>query len=341
MKRQMGHPDVGALANFRAGLVRGIRGRQMAAHVARCEPCAQLSDQLSTVTWALASVPAPSLPDAVEQRIGAAIAAEAAARQAASLTAGSRADPSAAASRVPVSPAPAGPAPAGPSATEPRRARPRFPHRAPGPAGPRWRLSPVRMLVPVAACLLLAGLGYLLSVPRTSGVPSSAGSARMPSVSAPGKGSVSRGPRRAITIGPALGGHGAAFLVTVSSIRYQKSTLRAQVSSQLALQALASPNVGPSPVITSTSGSGSNGNSPVNQVGGASQPSTTLTPSKSLVGCVMRLTGHVTPTLVQQATYQAEPVYVIAVRDQAWVVHLSCTAAKPALITSVTLTSAR
>jgi hypothetical protein len=339
MKRQTAHPGVEALANFRAGLEEGIRGRRIAAHVARCERCAQLSGQLSAVTWALASVPLPSLPDAVERRIGAAIAAEATGRQVASLTAGSRADSSAVASLVLASTEPTGPA-----AAEPRHARRWSPRRALGPVGPRLRLSPVQMLVPVAACLLLAGLGYLLSVPGRSGVPSSAGQAPARSVSASEKGPDSRGPRRAISptiaIGPAAEGNGAAFLVTVSSTRYRKPTLGAQVSSQLARQALV-PNVGQAPISNGTPGSESNENSPGNQAGSsASRSDTTLIPSRSLVGCVMHLTRDVPPAFVQLATYQGEPAYVIAVPGQAWVVRLSCTAARPALITSVALAAA-
>lgn len=189
------------------------------------------------------------------------------------------------------------------------------------------------MLVPVTACLLLAGLGYLLSVPGTSSVPSSAGPASAQSA----KGSMSSGPRRAISppnaIGPTAGSHSTAFLVTVSTIRYQKSTLRALVKSQLARQAL-TPNVSLVPAITGTPG---------NQEGtgsGASQSNSVIVPPGSLVGCVMHLTRGVRPMLVQKATYQAKPAYVIAVQDQVWVVHLSCNAAKPALITSVVLAPA-
>ena len=331
MKRQSGHPDVEALANFRAGLVEGIHGRRIAAHIARCERCAQLSEQLSAVTWALASVPAPTMPDPVEQRIGAAIAAEAAARQVASLMAGSMADPSAAAS----------PAPTGTATARRRHARRWSPRRALGSAGPRLRLSPVQMLVPAAVCVLLAGLGYLLSMPGAAGMPSSssAGAAPARSSSASGKGSVNSGPHRdaispTTTIGPA-GSNSVPFLVTVNTTPYQKSTLRAQVRSQLARQALA-------PVIGGTAGSESNG-TPGNQQGtggGGRQPNTGLVPDVRLVGCVMYLTGGTPPALVQKATYQAEPVYVIAVQDHAWVVHLGCTAAKPALITSIALVPA-
>ena len=65
-----------------------------------------------------------------------------------------------------------------------------------------------------------------------------------------------------------------------------------------------------------------------------------VAPSRPLVGCVLHLTGDVAPKLVDLATYQSEQVYVIAVADEAWVVGIGGTAARPALITSVELSSA-
>jgi hypothetical protein len=53
----------------------------------------------------------------------------------------------------------------------------------------------------------------------------------------------------------------------------------------------------------------------------------------------MHLTGDVSPKFVDRATYESEQVYVIAVADEAWVVGIGCTAAHPALITSVQLGS--
>ncbi|WP_300605279.1 hypothetical protein, partial [Trebonia sp.] len=64
-------------------------------------------------------------------------------------------------------------------------------------------------------------------------------------------------------------------------------------------------------------------------------------PSSALVGCVLNLTGGVTPSLVDLATYQGEPAYVIAVPSRAWVVGLGCTASRPELITTVSLAAAR
>ena len=94
---------------------------------------------------------------------------------------------------------------------------------------------------------------------------------------------------------------------------YHRATLGAQVLHQMALQAAshsAAAQPGPS--------------------GGSA-------PSQSLAGCVLRLTGNVPPSLVDRATYQGKPAYVIAVPDRAWVVGLGCTASNPAQITSIPL----
>jgi hypothetical protein len=334
MRRQTGHPDTEALANFRAGLVRGIRGGQIAAHIASCERCTLVVDQLSALTRVLASIPEPALPEAVERRIGAALATEAVARQVASLASDSSAAVFLAADAVsPAVRSGANGSQANDAATELIEADTATSDRA-GAEGPRFRfrLSPGRLLVPAAACLLFAGLGYLLSVPGAAGMPSSAGPAGTPrTTSAPlpsSKPVMSAGPQRdAISPTTANGSmtgrqSGAIFLVTVSATRYRKSTLGAQVRGQLAGQ-VPSPVITSPPLITNLSGSQ------------ATPASTELVPSHSLVGCVMHLTGDVLPALVQRATYQAEPAYVIAVPDRAWVVGLACTASRPALITSV------
>jgi hypothetical protein len=60
-------------------------------------------------------------------------------------------------------------------------------------------------------------------------------------------------------------------------------------------------------------------------------------PSPSLAGCVLQLTGNVPPRLVDRATYQGKPAYVIAVPARVWVVGLGCTAANSAQITSIPL----
>jgi len=181
-------------------------------------------------------------------------------------------------------------------------------------------------LVPVAACLL-AGFGYLLSnvvgPSGPSGAVSAASASSVASAPAeraaplPAEGSASAGsvPSESPTaagLEPA-NGTPAGFAVTRSGTMYHRATLGAQVLHQMALQAAshsAAAQPGPS--------------------GGSA-------PSQSLVGCVQRLIGNVPPSLVDRATYQGKPAYVIAVPTRAWVVGLGCTASNTALITSIRL----
>jgi hypothetical protein len=127
MRGQMTHPDTDVLAEFRAGLVTGRRGRRISAHVTGCDRCARLGDQLAEVSVLLAAVPPPAMPDPVRQRLDAVLAAEAEGR--------------------------AAPERAGGDAQ---------PGRAPGARRSRrsgWRLVPVRVLAPAAVLLAAAGFG--------------------------------------------------------------------------------------------------------------------------------------------------------------------------------------
>ena len=73
---QMTHLDTDVLAEFRAGLITGRRGAKIAAHLAGCDRCAALDDELAGVSALLASVPAPPMPDSVAQRLETVLAAE-------------------------------------------------------------------------------------------------------------------------------------------------------------------------------------------------------------------------------------------------------------------------
>ena len=72
----MTHLDTGVLAEFRAGLITGRRGTKIAAHLAGCDRCTALDDQLAGVSTLLASVQAPPMPDSVSQRLDTVLAAE-------------------------------------------------------------------------------------------------------------------------------------------------------------------------------------------------------------------------------------------------------------------------
>ena len=76
MRGQMTHLDTDVLAEFRAGLITGRRSVKIAAHLAGCDRCTALDDRLAGVSALLASVPAPSMPDSVAQRLEVVLAAE-------------------------------------------------------------------------------------------------------------------------------------------------------------------------------------------------------------------------------------------------------------------------
>jgi hypothetical protein len=136
----MTHLDTDVLAEFRAGLITGRRGVKIAAHLAGCDRCTALDDQLAGVSALLASVPAPAMPDSVAQRLDTVLAAEVTSRN------------------------------------NPERAQVHRPGESGAhdrPAAERgFRLATWRVLVPVgAAVVLLAGGGYGLS--RIVGGPGS------------------------------------------------------------------------------------------------------------------------------------------------------------------------
>jgi len=322
MSRKLGHPPPAALASLRAGLPGVRHGRRLCLHVARCPDCASVCAQLDAVSEAL-SAPQSSLPPAVERRIVMTIAIEAARRAA-------RSD-------------------------ESPRAFPRL-------ALPRPR--PLIIAPAIAGALAMcAGFGYLLCSIRTGParpVPTAGQAASVSGRSAPPavelgnapsgiEGSRARGGRAAIGLAPAPS-HNAAFMVTDSNITYHKATLPAQLVRALALQ---DPDAvghgaepGTTPPTASMASPGGAGGGPGPSPGGAPPGGSAITaaevaPSPALVGCVLHLTGDVTPAFVDQATYQSERVYVIAVTDKAWVVGIDCTASRPTLITSVQLGTAR
>jgi hypothetical protein len=140
----MTHPDTDVLAEFRAGLITGRRGAKITAHLACCERCTAVDDQLAGVSAVLASVPAPAMPDGVAQRLDTVLAAEVANR-----------DPE-----------------------RSRRDSPQetaTPVRRPGHRG--FRLMSLRVLAPAAAVVLAAGAYGLSQLSHGSGNTEAAASA--------------------------------------------------------------------------------------------------------------------------------------------------------------------
>jgi hypothetical protein len=301
MSRQR-HPDTEELARHQAGLIGGFRGRRLAAHLAGCTRCASLSEQLAAVGPVLASVPATPMPDAVERQITAAIAAEAATRQAATQPGATQQ-----------------------AATEQAGER----QAAARPAGPRrprtHGFRPAMAAIPAAACLLLAGLGYLLSQTGSSTSSSATGTAGASApLHAASRAAGAAGAASAPSMGlrPQSSGLGAPFAVIASGTSYQKATLGTQVLGVLDGKASKSPAT----YSNSTAGNGS-----------ASSSAAGSSPSPALKGCVLHLTGNARPRLVDRATYAGERAYVIVVANRVLVVGLGCTASHPDLITSAAL----
>jgi hypothetical protein len=314
------HPDATALAEYQAGLTSGPRGRRLAAHIASCARCASVGDQLAAVSSALATSPAPPLPDAVERRIAAALAAEAdRTTEATTATEDTRAPSATEASPVAQGPpaveaAPGGPRHAAPGGRSPSSGRSRHDPAGPGRRGRRSargarRFRPAMVLSGAAAAVLIGvavvlGLVHLPSSSSSSPASGTAASApsQPPEVAggnAPATSGLAPGARE-----PAGSEASAAFAITASGTRYQPTTLTAQVRAQMAAQPHASSEAAPSATLTA---------------------------------CVLHLTRNVRPSLVDRATYQGKPAYVIAVADRVWVVGLGCTASDPDLITSARL----
>lgn len=326
------HPDTEMLASLRTGLAGGFRGRRLAMHVARCARCSAVSDELGAVSSFLASVPVPSLPESFERQITAALAAEAAAR---ATTATEGADVAAGNGAPVLSPVGAdrgGVAEQGSAGRVPaarRRPPPRRPAR-----GTRFR--PAMAFVPVVACLLLAGFGYLLSntggsagppsgqAAAPAGAPTVAPSASAPAIAgeaSPAVGNQARTPARTASPG--------VFRVVASGTQYEAATLRAQVNAELdAIGANVTPSQRSGAPGTTTPDYATSNNG-----GGFFSPTTALT------GCVLHLTNNVTPSLVDEASYQSKPVYVIALPDRVWVVGRGCTADNSELVVSIVLTA--
>ena len=292
------HPDATALAEYKAGLTGGRRARRLAAHVASCDSCASVNDQLAAVTTVLASAPEPAMPDAVESRIIAALATEAA----------------------PVTETPHDTEAAhGTAAKRDTALRPvggdgggsrRRPGGGRSGPGNRW-LRPAVLASAAAACLVLFGgvygIAHLSSGSSSSSAASSAaGTAAAGSESSPLAGAQAPGTHTRLE--PADSGQAAAFTVTASGTNYQSATLAQQVRAQLARPAKT-----------------------------AAPPAAEAAPSAQLSACVLHLTGQMRPSLVDRATYQGKPAYVIAVTNWAWVVGTGCTASNPELIASVGL----
>lgn len=326
------HPDTAAISGLQAGLTSGFRARRLAAHVARCARCAAVSDQLSAMSSALASVPVPDMPQAFARQISAAIATEAAARASAADLSPAGADASGGAGATVDAWSGVGTDEShrDHDSAEPARRRPR-PERSRQPRGFRFR--PAMALAP-AVVIVLAGFGYLVSNLGASSGPSFSQADSEPALSPASASAAEPAAGRAPGVEPA---HTRAlpFMVIESGTHYAAATLRTQVRAELNAENYNAALPVPSASVRAPSAS-SVPSSGVNSA--ASSAGASFDPGQPLIGCVLTVTGGAKPSLVERAFYQGKSAYVIAVPSKVWVVGLGCTASNPKLITSVPLT---
>jgi hypothetical protein len=337
---------------------------------------AELDPEASAVTLFLASVPSPVLPASFEARISAAIAAEATARAngtapAGTESAGTQSGDSGIATpetddaettdrSSPPEFSPAAAESGSASAAKHRRRRTSAASRSAAarsrPAGsrPGGRRRRFRMPSPaVSASLVIILFVVGFAVVASQGGPSSSSSYAGPDTSgtsaqagrpATASGHSSTKAGRDATAGPAgpqyetnTFGLAARFVVTESGTRYQGSTLTRQVREQLGAVTPSAVTPAPSAPNSASASPAASASASAASSSSASSPPTRA-PSANLAGCVSHLTRGVTPSLVDQASYDGIPAYIIAVPSHVWVVRLGCTAADPQEITSVSLT---
>jgi hypothetical protein len=189
--------------------------------------------------------------------------------------------------------------------------------------------------------LIVAGFGFLVthgsgsstsSSVDSSGMSQSASAAAGGNESRPASGPAPNSPEHAASA-PEAGGP-TRFLVYSTGTAYQRSTLAGQVRDQLA--SLGSLNSTETPASSATAAA----SAPAASASRA-EPSSPLVggyvPSAQLSGCVSAVTGGVTPSLVDKASYDGIPAYIIAVPAEVWVVRRGCTAEDTQLLTRVAL----
>jgi hypothetical protein len=185
---------------------------------------------------------------------------------------------------------------------------------------------------PLAVCLLVAAIAVGLSraggsssSSSAAGAPRAAGAASSAPAASGGFAYSSAGPG-ALAPEPAASA-AAGFVVSQTGTSYQRATLAQQARAQVRAARDREAGLTTAPSATAPS--------PPPSATSASSPSSA--PTAQLRACVLTVTGGASPQLVDRATYQGTPAYVIASSSHVWVVGLGCTAARPQVIASVPL----
>ncbi len=297
----MTHLDAEVLAEFREGLITGRRGARITAHLAGCDRCTALGDQLAGVSALLASVPLSAMPDSLAQRLDTVLAAEASRPGQATTDQAERGR----ADR-----------PAHPATGRKRTPRPSF------------RLLSARVLAPVAVALLAVG-GYGLSqiagpggqVTASSGSSSgrsgAGSSAESAQAAAPtAAGSHANAPKSPVVRGAAGNAPQArrlTFTVMASTVNFSAdpATLKRQVEHELRTASPAAGSVTAPPV------------------------------TPRLRACVQNLTRGARLVRVETARFRGRPATLVVARtgtdDTAWIAGPDCSATSRDILATTTI----
>lgn len=313
----MTHLDAEVLSEFREGLITGRRGAAITAHLAGCDRCTALRDQLAGVSALLASVSRPVMPDSLAQRLDTVLAAEAARPE-----------------QVKTDQAERGRAerPAHPSTTGGRRGSPATSRKQSRKQRSRpslQRLS-LRVLAPVAVMVLAAG-GYGLSLVAArpgsqatassgssadrSGTGSAAESAQAaaPTAAASSPANAPKSPVVRGAAGTVPRAHRLTFTLMAGTVDFSAdpATLKQQVEHELRTASPAAGSVTAPPV------------------------------TPRLRACVQNLTGGASLVRVESARFQGKPATLVVARtgpdDTAWIAGPDCSATSRDILATTTI----
>jgi len=310
------HVSAETMARYRKGDLNQRRTSHIGTHLAGCERCSALNEDLGGVTTLLVGVHPPPMPEDLTARITSAIAAESARRTA----------------------APA----AGKAAVTGGRTAARQ-HRSPR----RSRIAPKVALggLAAAAAVVLVGGGIYEVVAHSGGAASTAASG-VPSAAQPAARSPANGPMASAlpVSGPALqyqrSGRRDSIIPITTSANFTPTGLSSQVTAEVKKYGAGFTKTGPNAQSSGQHGSASPASVPREQTGSFAD-----IPLASLRGCVNRIAAGTLVLLVDVAHYRSAPATIIVTEAaktgpmQIWVVGTGCSASTSNVLQHATATT--
>jgi hypothetical protein len=317
----MRHVSAETMAGFRQGDLSPRRRSRISAHLAGCDRCRRLDEDLAGVSTLLAGAQSPPIPDYLAARIQTALATEAASRVV--RPAGSENGIGVPAGGLPAPSVPAGGLPAGGQRWLPRL-----------PGLPRSRLA-MASLAAAAAVLVVIGGMYMFGSRGTGPRPGSS------AAGAPVHGSARQSSGNGIAL-PAAGGSASRAVLRYQHAGQQDSVTPVRTDTNF------TPGRLDTQVATAVAKYGAgvtNNKLPSSPAAVPTQRATTFgsVPVSLLQGCVDRIDAGELVLLVDVARYRGEPATVIVTSvavigpEQIWVVGTGCSGSSSDVLTHATM----